>query len=667
MRTKLMLLISIVCGAVLLLQAQLPLPIRTIGGTQFYYHEVEKNETLYSIAGKLGITENDIIKYNPGAAEGIEDGQYLFFPVSEFASWRKRSSVKASQTDTAFLHVVKKGETLYGIAKNYGITTSDILKLNPDANGGIKEGETLQIPQMISRKVVQDTVKMAVTSQDTTIVYVTIRPGDTMFSMAKRYNTSIDKLMELNPGISPQNFKSGEIIRIRPNYYTMVEAEKETTEFHTYEISRGDTYYSLAHRFNVSVDDLKAANPGMKKLKRGKILYIPVKKTEKVLVDPSMSDMNTGDEARIIREMYDSIHVFKDDNNINVALLLPFMLNQSHPTKQARLYTEFYKGFLMAVDTIGLKNASKNINVYAFDTQDASLRIDSILKLPSMSGMDIIFTPDDSGQIEQIARYGMENKIVVVNSFSLKHDSYNNYSTLFQVNTPQSYMQAKLFDFFDETFYGYEVVFLDMPTEEEKDMIGELKAHLDVKKIPYTTIDITTSLQADTLSCALKPGRRYVIVPTSSGRNILIKSLDAIKNVKLDRYDVNLCLLGHPEWTTYTAEFGADFNQVDTYFYSRFFTKHDDRGIHNFDEKYHRWYGEYMIYAAPKFGLLGYDAGCYFLKLFMQGKDYNNNFNYTGLQNSFDFARTSNWSGFVNKSVYFMHFTVFNTIETIVK
>ena len=666
MQAKLLLTIVIACAAAFLSQAQLPLPVRTIGGTQFYYHEVEKKETLYSIAHKLGITESDITKYNPGAAEGLKSGQFLFFPVTDFSIGRKCKNAMVQQGSTTFLHTVKKGETLYGIAKNYGVSTDDIVKFNPEANGGIKEGETLQIPQS-SQAIGQDTIRTAVTPQDTAIIYVTIRQGDTMFGTARRYNTSVEKLMELNPGISPQNFKSGEVIRIRPNYYSVVETENETTEFHTYEIKRGDTYYSLARRFNVSVDDLKAANPDMKKLKRGKILYIPIKKIETVLVDPSMSNALTDDESPIIQEMYDSIHVFKDDNNINVALMLPFMLDKANPPKQARLYTEFYKGFLMAVDTVRVKNNGKNINIYAFDTQDASARVDSILKLPSMAGMDIIFTPDNSEQIEKIARYGTENKIAVVNSFSLKHDSYNDYSTLFQVNTPQSYMQAKLFDFFDEAFHGYEVVFLDMPAEEEKEMIGELKAHLDVKNIPYSTIDITTSLQADTLSKELKPGRRYVIVPTSSGRNILIKSLDAIKSVKLDRYDVNLCMLGHPEWTTYTAEFGADFNQVDTYFYSRFFTRHDDRGIHNFDEKYHSWYGEYMIYAAPKFGLLGYDTGCYFLSLFMQGKDYNNNFNYTGLQNSFDFDRTSNWSGFVNKSVYFIHFTVFNTIETIVK
>ena len=359
--------------------------------------------------------------------------------------------------------------------------------------------------------------------------------------------------------------------------------------------------------------------------------------------------------------------MFRDDNNINVALLLPFMLNNQLQSKQARLYTEFYKGFLLAVDTIRKNNTSKRINIFAYDTQDSQARVDSILNMPALAEMDMIFTPDDDNHIARIARYGTEHKIAVINSFSLKNDIYNDYSTLFQVNTPQNYMQAKLFDFFDDTFRGYEVVFINLESESEKEMIGELKAHLSAKDINYTTIDINTSLQADTLNQALMQGKRYVIIPTSGSRNILIKSLDAIKNVKIDRYDISLCMLGHPEWATYNAEFGADFNRVDTYIYSRFFTRPDSPAVHNFDDTFHRWYGEYMIYAAPKFGLLGYDTGRYFLELFMRGKDYNNNFKYDGLQNCFDFDRVSNWSGFINKSVYFIHFTVFNTTETYIK
>ncbi len=678
MKLKLLLLIAAIFSIALQVSAQLPLPIRTIGGTQFYYHEVQKKETLFSIAKKLGIEKNDIIKYNPNAAEQIKEGQFLFFPVSDFANRSNKTqntqtSAISAPVPTSFNHIVEKGETLYGIAKNYGVTTEAIIRLNPDANSGIKEGQNLKIPQNPAAQQEPDSITTdapEITSGDTTLVYVTIRPGDTLFSMAKRYNTSIDKLMELNPGISPQNFKSGEIIRVRPNYFTTITTERETTEFRSYEIKRGDTYFSIARKFNISVNDLKAANPDMKKLKRGKTLYIPIKKIETVVVDPSSSLLNdqlSSNDSPIIQEMYDSVHVFRDDNNINVALLLPFMLNSRTQTKQARLYTEFYKGFLLAVDTIRKSNTSKRINVFAYDTQDSQAHVDSILNAPAMAEMDMIFTPDDDKQIAKIAQYGIEHKIAVINSFSLRNDIYNDYSTLFQVNTPQNYMQAKLFDFFDDTFRGYEVVFINMTSETEKEMVGELKAHLSAKNINYTTIDISTSLQADSLNQVLMQGKRYVIIPTSGSRNILIKSLDAIKNVKIDRYDISLCMLGHPEWATYIAEFGEDFNRIDTYIYSRFFSRQDSQSVHNFDNTFHQWYGEYMIYAAPRFGLLGYDTGRYFLELFMHSKDYNNNFKYEGLQNSFDFDRISNWSGFINKSVYFIHFTVFNTTETYIK
>ena len=294
MKLKLLLLIAVILSISMPSSAQLPLPTRTIGGTQFYYHEVQKKETLYSIAKKLGIDKSDIIKYNPNAAEKIKEGQFLFFPVSDFANLSNKATTQNAQADasttapTSFDHIVEKGETLYGIAKNYGVSTNDIIKLNSNANSGIKEGQTLKIPQNAAMQQGQEiaaATETEVTPEDTTLIYVTIRPGDTLFSTAKRYNTSIDKLMELNPGISPQNFKSGEVIRVRPNYYTTITTERETTEFHTYEIKRGDTYFSIARNFNVSVNDLKAANPDMKKLKRGKTLYIPIKKTETVVVD----------------------------------------------------------------------------------------------------------------------------------------------------------------------------------------------------------------------------------------------------------------------------------------------------------------------------------------------------------------------------------------------
>ena len=532
MKIKLLLLVAIICSTIHSAEAQLPLPTRTIGGTQFYYHEVKKKETVCSIAKKLGISEASITKYNPGAAMDLKSGQYLFFPVADFANGNNKvaqqtansGSTAATGMETTSTHTVEKGETLYGIAKTYDIAIDDIIKLNPEANGGIKEGQTLKIPQNKKVPEVSDGTKISRESEvanDTTVIYVTIRPGDTLFSTAKRYNTSIDKLMELNPGISPQNFKSGEVIRIRPNYYTTFKAEKETTEFHTYKIQRGDTYFSIARKFNVNVEDLKAANPDMKKPKRGKTLYVPIKRTATVLVDPASSNVLkeqlSDNDSPIIQEIYDSVHVFNNDSNINVALLLPFMLDRERQSKQAKLFTEFYKGFLLAVDTVRQMHGNKSINVFAYDTRDSKSCVDSILSLPALAKMDIIFTPDDSEQIELIAKYGTEKKIAVINSFSLKNDEYNDFTTLFQVNTPQIYLQAKMLDFFDnETDNGK--LYVNYP------MVESLKYTKTLPDANYWRYTVSRAIcvehrfksEAETFACAEAKGYKFIDLSRTS-------------------------------------------------------------------------------------------------------------------------------------------------------
>ena len=113
---------------------------------------------------------------------------------------------------------------------------------------------------------------------------------------------------------------------------------------------------------------------------------------------------------------------------------------------------------------------------------------------------------------------------------------------------------------------------------------------------------------------------------------MLVKIFDAIKSVKFDRFDVDLCMMGYPEWVTYLPDFTQYFNQIDTYIYSRFYENTNNSDTQDFERKYHKWYGEYMIYAAPKFGLLGYDTGYYFLEMFAENKDFNFNPKYAGLQ-----------------------------------
>lgn len=91
--------------------------------------------------------------------------------------------------------------------------------------------------------------------------FVTIRPGDTLFGLARRYNTTVQAIINVNPGINPNTLPVGELICI-PNPTPGRPFPEACPNGTPYVIKPGDTFFSIARRFNVSVDALLAANPG---------------------------------------------------------------------------------------------------------------------------------------------------------------------------------------------------------------------------------------------------------------------------------------------------------------------------------------------------------------------------------------------------------------------
>ncbi len=104
------------------------LPVKNINGKSYFYYEVKKGDTVYSLLTNLDITRQDLVKYNPSAGELLRTGEMLYFPVSEFGDGTESESVAQTVTVTpesvpdtqgsgTIAHKVKKGETLYGIGR----------------------------------------------------------------------------------------------------------------------------------------------------------------------------------------------------------------------------------------------------------------------------------------------------------------------------------------------------------------------------------------------------------------------------------------------------------------------------------------------------------------------------------------------------------------------
>ena len=667
MKIKFFISALLLAGASFALQAQLNLPITKIDNVSYYCYKVKKKETLYGIPTKLGISQADIVKYNPSAKQGLKDKQTLFLPVDAFKGGKTAAESQPKQSSKAIskvTHLVAKGETLYGLSKLYNISIEEIIAANPETSNGLKTGEIVVIPQPESISIAQpkqqpEQQKPAVTTPaDGKPIYHKIKAGETLYGVSRSYNTTIQSILDLNPGISASNFRSDEVIRIIPNLAKPVVVEKPVTEFFAYEAKKGDTFYSIARDNNVDVNVLIAANPDIKKLKKGNTVNVPVTRTEKVTVSPSEINNPSLADVKIERKV-------KNPDTVNVALILPFMLKSASPSANARNYTEFYKGFMIAVDSVR-KSSNKHFNIYAFDNAGSLHVTDSILLQPVLKQMDMIIAPSDAKQLAAVNRFACDNQIVAVNALSVKDEAYTNNPYAFQSNIPPSYLSAEIAEWFDKTFSNHKIVLVTDDTREKKDIYNDLVSHFAAHKVPTITISLGNDFSYEKLSDKLNPGSKYIVIPSSSSKETLASLMPVLKALKQQRIDIDVKLMGYPEYCAYLLEYQPDFHKVDTYIYSRFFYNDSHPRTKAFEATYSRWYGEEMRYTVPRMGALGFDTGFFFLSAMSKS---NHAFEsrslelYNGIQTSFKFQRISNWSGFINKELLFVRFTPHFTIE----
>lgn len=137
-------------------------------------------------------------------------------------------------------YTVKAGDTLYGISNQFGVSVTELAELNGIKGSNLQIGTTLKIPQNLG------------TNPNNMFMY-TVKPGDTLFKIATKYNTTVKRIMDLNY-LKDTNLKVGEVIRI-PETYTK-EEDMYLPNYINYVVKKGDTLYGIAKSNNISVDTL---------------------------------------------------------------------------------------------------------------------------------------------------------------------------------------------------------------------------------------------------------------------------------------------------------------------------------------------------------------------------------------------------------------------------
>lgn len=568
-------------------------------------------------------------------------------------------TVNAQENQTYILHTIEKGQSLYSIASMYGVSQADIVKMNPGSDEKIYIGHTLRIPRNTTG------------SQKET--FHTIEAGETLYRLTVKYNVSAKAICDANPGLSAENFRIGQVIRIPAPDETPVVSDidnsSKTADVASeipaavqsrcrdmHKVKRKETIYSISKEYGITEAELIEANPELKgknKIKKGSFLCIPYPTTTANTGSAKPQTIPTNNEL-----FSENKKEAERISTIKAAVILPFLPDAASRSESARM-VEYYEGFLMAVDS--LKRSGTSIDLYTYNSGANVNSLNDILSKNEMKNMDIIFGPLQQQQIKPLADFAKKNDIRLVIPFTSKDNTVFRNPAIYQINTPQSYLYSEVYDHFVRQFPNANVIFIEAnsKTKDKADFIKGLKDELRNRSIPMATLDEDASVEA--LKSALKAGRENIFIPTSGSNLVLIKCLPQLTLLVRENPEFSIHMFGYPEWQTYTKDHLESFFELDTYFYSSFYTNDLFPAAKNFTRNYRRWYGKDMDERYPKYGMLGFDTGYFFLKgLARYGSELENNLqrmDFAPIQTGFKFQRVNNWGGFVNKKVFFVRFT----------
>ena len=583
--------------------------------------------------------------------------QSVFLALAIIAGSSIKVMAQATAESGYFLHTVTKGQSLYSISSMYNVTIDDIVRLNPGSDKQIREGAALKIPQ-------------AATTNSDKPVFHTIQAGETLYRLSVKYNVTTQAICEANPGLSTENFRSGQVIIIpvqsdsKPQKETPKTEEQENTNVKMndwkdmHKVERKETIFSISREYGITEEELIAANPELKKgkLKKGTFLFIPYGKNDKKQESESqpITKELTNEEVFSQNE-----ELKKDIKTIKAAVMLPFMAGTSTNMDEQVRMVEYYEGFLMAVDS--LKKQGVSIDLYTYDTKGREATLNSILSKKEMKNMDIIFGPAKAQDIDVLATFADNNNIRLVVPFAPKVDEVFKNPHIYQINTPQSYLYSEVYEHFTRKFSDSNVIFLNASNgDREKDeFIKGMKTELRNNGISYRDFTVTDNFYE--ITTVMDTLRNNIFIPTSGKSTALVKILPQLTQIRRERPNYMMNLFGYPEWQTYTNDYLASFYEIDTYFYSSFYTNNLFPAAVHFTNSYRRWYSKDMANIYPKYGMLGYDTGYFFLKgLSKYGNKMEENLNsiqVTPIQTGFKFERVNNWGGFINRKVFFVHFS----------
>lgn len=441
-------------------------------------HKVEAKETIYGISKKYGISQDELMDANPFLRQRVlQIGDELVIPGK--SNTKEDGSIKpvVTQTDppetTDFREIeeddnyiylkIKPKQTIYSITKDYNVTEEVLRSLNPQLKNGLKEEDIIRIPKKkTTEKAEEEIVPEGMYK---------VKKGDTVFSLSKDFNVSQDDFYIANPAVQTGGLVVGSYVKIPKKGKNTAVIQDGFIE---HKVKKGETIYSITKLYNVSFADLLKHNPQLSEgLKEGMILKVPL---------PDNADIiKIGEKIKRI-----------NDNEINIALLLPFHLdNIAGRAQEKQISADLLIGARIALDS--LARSGKVINLRVFDSQGSTETVEKLLATENFSKFDAVIGPLFGSNFKSMATMLAGSGIAVVSPLS-NSDDLTGYENVI-VSTPTDEFIADAI--VQEIVNDYTNQQIRILTDERYLGLSEYFSAKLKKKIP--TVDIQTVTDAKKL------------------------------------------------------------------------------------------------------------------------------------------------------------------------
>ena len=416
-----------------------------------------------------------------------------------------------------------------------------------------------------------------------------------------------------------------------------------------HKVKKKETIFGISRMYDLTIEQLMKANPEMNEpgyeLKKGDVLKIPFATLQVAAPVAKEPDMDATDDVR------------------KRAIRLGVMLPLHNVNGDGKRMVEYYRGVLMACDS--LKQRGVSVDIHAWNAAEDG-NINEILNDEAAAKCDLIIGPLYSKQMAALSAFVEKHKIKLLIPFSINAPQLADNKYIYQVYQSHITQNSATIEHFVKGFKNYHTVIIDCndSTSNKGEFTTALRRQLEQQKM---TCNITNLKSGESdFSKAFSRTKPNVVILNTGRSPELGVAFSKLNGLKVTDPDLAITMFGYTEWLMYTRTHLENFYKFNTYIPSVFYYNPLSASTKRLQQKF-RWnFHTDMQNNLPRFALTGFDHAYFFLMgLHREGRKFlgaESNPDY--VQTPLQFERYGN-GGLRNHTQLFVHYTRDSRVETI--